>query len=95
MHTNRLYKRLATTGTFKIQKQPDADHQIHINKIFLTADATGTVAFSDGTDTFTFDVGAGQPLDFCWGLVFKGEADITVTCTGPNASVFVEYTYKK
>lgn len=88
------YQRTATTVAGKIQKGA-AGKQIVIHHMVLTATATGTVLFTDGdtANDRTVDVAVGMN-EFCMPMIFKPEADVTITPTGATVSVFAEYTHK-
>lgn len=89
----RFYDRSLTTVAQKIKKG-DANKQIMIHTIMFTASTTGTVAITDGKDTFTFDVMQGVNEEIELGLVFAPDSDVTITPTGPTLTTLAEYTYK-
>lgn len=75
-------------------KKGGTNKQVSIQKITFTATTGGTVVVTDGITSYTFDVVAGINTEFCTGLVFAPDTDVTITPTGPSLSSFVEYTYK-
>lgn len=87
------YARTATTVASVIQKG-GANKQTEITKLTVTATTTGTLALTDGTKTVTIDLIAGVNSPFCHSLIFAPGADVTITPTGPTASVFAEYSQK-
>lgn len=87
------YARTATTVASVIQKA-GANIQTVIAKLTVTATTTGTLALTDGTKTYTIDLIAGINPPFCTPLTFAPGADVTITPTGPTASVFAEYSQK-
>lgn len=95
MDTKRYEQRLATGTNFKIPKGANGDHNLEVDRIFLTATALSTVVFSDGTKSVTFDVGAGSFVEFCGGITFTGDADITVTATGGTCTVICDVKTKR
>lgn len=95
MNSQRFEQRLAGSGTFKIKKYSTSDHGIFITKLWILADGTGQLTVSDTVKTYTFDLVAGQPVEFCMGLLFDGANDVTFTAVTVNMTVFAEATYKK
>lgn len=88
----RLEVRLATAGTVKLKKGT-AGKQIFVHDIAYTADATSTLAFTDGKKTITLDAATGSNW-VCKEFVFEPDTDVTITCTGGNVSVFLDYGHK-
>jgi hypothetical protein len=89
----QYYARTATTVAHVLQKG-GANIQTVINRVVITATTAGTVAFTDGTVTYTIDVVAGVNAPFHFPMIFKPGGDVTITPTGPTASVFADYSQK-
>ena len=89
----KFYARVATTVAATIKKGA-AGKQITIHDMIFTASEGGTVAITDGVNSYTIDVVAGINTEFCHDLVFEPNTNVTITPTGPSLSIFANYTYK-
>lgn len=85
-----LYARLAAAGTTVVQKQPNQITKL--KHMVMTANATGTLTFTDGTNTFVIDVPVGV-WKFKRELAFAPDSDVTITCAGATISIFADIIY--
>ena len=92
--SGKQYYARTDTGVAHVLQKAGANKQTVITQLTITATAAGTVAFTDGTTTYTVDVVAGVNSQFCSHMVFAPGTDITITPTGPTASVFIDYSQK-
>lgn len=91
MGFSTIDQRFTSGQVTKIRKL--AGKCIEISDITASADAQSTVTLTDGVKTRVLDVAPGTNHR-CPGMIFSGEADITITCAGGNVS-FYAHVWKK
>lgn len=92
--SGKQYYARTDTGVAHVLQKAGANKQTVITQITITATATGTLALTDGSKTYTIDVIAGVNSPFCAHMAFAPGTDVTITPTGPTASVFIDYSQK-
>lgn len=88
---NTIDRRFTDTQVHTIRKQ--AGKNIEISDIVATADAQGTLTFTDGVKAHVLDVAPGE-TSRCPGYIWDGAADVTITCGGANINLYA-HVWKK
>lgn len=82
---------LASGDVITIKKQ--AGKNIELSDMVLSADALGSLTFTDTVKTFVLDVDPGTNRR-CPGYIFDGANDVTITGTDANISLYC-HVWKK